>query len=303
MRPAFAENHSETAPAEPAQATQPLPLGGAASGAAQVGAGLRTSSGEVLSFDGLSVACGGVRILEDVGFSVGPGRVVGLVGESGSGKTTLLKAAMGLLDDGMRVSAGRVLYQGEDVGSMPAARLRGLRGKEMATVFQDSAASFCPVRRVGVQVWEAVRAHVVMSRRECDALFCDTLAGLGIREPARVARSYPHELSGGMAQRVGIAVALMLKPRLLLADEPTSALDVTTQAQVVDALREAHNRLGCAILLVTHNFRLVEALCDEAVVLRRGRVVEQGPVREVLSCPASDYTRSLVAAAPRLRRR
>ena len=303
MRVAFADNHSEIGPTGPERATQPLPLGDAASGAAQAGAGLRTSSGEVLSFDGLSVACGGAQILQDASFSVRPSHIVGLVGESGSGKTTLLKAAMGLLDDGMRVSAGRVLYQGEDVGSMPAARLRELRGKEMAAVFQDSAASFCPVRRVGVQVWEAVRAHVAMSRRECDALLCDTLVDLGIHEPARVARSYPHELSGGMAQRVGIAAALMLKPQLLLADEPTSALDVTTQVQVVDVLREAHNRLGCAILLVTHNFRLVEALCDEAVVLRRGRVVEQGPVREVLSCPASDYTRSLVAAAPRLRRR
>ena len=209
---------------------------------------------------------------------------------------------MGLLDEGMQVQAGRVLYQGEDVASMSASRLRELRGKEMATVFQDSAATFCPVRRLNVQVWEAVRPHVRMSRQECEALFCETLESLGIHEPAKVARAYPHELSGGMAQRVGIAVALMLKPRLLLADEPTSALDVTTQAQVVDVLRDVHARLGCAILLVTHNFRLVEALCDDVVVLRQGRVVEQGPVARVLTESADAYTRALVAAAPRLRR-
>lgn len=257
--------------------------------------------GAVLAYDGVGIACGDRMVVEGVSFSVGAGRIVGLVGESGSGKTTLLKAAMGLLDD-MRLQTGRVLYQGEDVASMSASRLRELRGKEMATVFQDSAATFCPVRRLNVQVWEAVRPHVRMSRQECEALFCETLESLGIREPAKVAHAYPHELSGGMAQRVGIAVALMLKPRLLLADEPTSALDVTTQAQVVDVLRDVHARLGCAILLVTHNFRLVEALCDDVAVLRQGRVVEQGPVAHVLTDPADEYTRALVAAAPRLRR-
>lgn len=256
----------------------------------------------VLAYDGVGIACGNRMVVESASFSVGAGRIVGLVGESGSGKTTLLKAAMGLLDDGMRVQTGRVLYQGEDVASMGASRLRELRGKEMATVFQDSAATFCSVRRLNVQVWEAVRPHVRMSKQECEALFCETLESLGIHEPAKVARAYPHELSGGMAQRVGIAVALMLKPRLLLADEPTSALDVTTQAQVVDVLRDVHARLGCAILLVTHNFRLVEALCDDVVVLRQGRVVEQGPVARVLTDPADEYTRALVAAAPRLRR-
>ncbi|MDY5808112.1 MAG: ABC transporter ATP-binding protein, partial [Coriobacteriales bacterium] len=254
------------------------------------------------AYDGVGIACGDRMVVEGASFSVGPGRIVGLVGESGSGKTTLLKAAMGLLDDDMRVQTGHVLYQGEDVAGMSASRLRELRGEEMATVFQDSAAAFCPVRRINVQAWEAVRPHVRMSRRECEALFCERLESLGIREPAKVARAYPHELSGGMAQRVGIAVALMLKPRLLLADEPTSALDVTTQAQVVDVLRDVHTRLGCAILLVTHNFRLVEALCDDVVVLRQGRVVEQGPVAHVLTDPADEYTRALVAAAPRLRR-
>lgn len=258
--------------------------------------------GALLAYDGVGIAYGDHAVVEDASFSVGAGRIVGLVGESGSGKTTLLKAAMGLFDDGMHVQAGRVFYQGEDVALMSATRLRELRGKEMATVFQDSAATFCPVRRLNVQVWEAVRPHACMDRRACEALFCETLESLGIREPAKVARAYPHELSGGMAQRVGIAVALMLKPRLLLADEPTSALDVTTQAQVVDVLRDVHARLGCAILLVTHNFRLVEALCDDVVVLRQGRVVEQGPVARVLTDPADEYTRALVAAAPRLRR-
>ena len=258
--------------------------------------------GALLAYDGVGIAYGDRAVVEDASFSVGAGRIVGLVGESGSGKTTLLKAAMGLLDDGMRVQSGRVLYQGEDVTRMSAARLRELRGKEMATVFQDSAATFCPVRRLDVQVWEAVRTHVRMGRQECEALFCGTLESLGIHEPTKVAHAYPHELSGGMAQRVGIAVALMLKPKLLLADEPTSALDVTTQAQVVDVLRDVRTRLGCAILLVTHNFRLVEALCDDVVVLRQGRVVEQGPVARVLADPADAYTRALVAAAPRLRR-
>ncbi|MCI5448372.1 MAG: ATP-binding cassette domain-containing protein, partial [Coriobacteriaceae bacterium] len=159
--------------------------------------------GAVLAYDGVGIVCGDRMVVEGASFSVGAGRIVGLVGESGSGKTTLLKAAMGLLDDDMRLQTGRVFYQGEDVAGMSASRLRELRGKEMATVFQDSAAAFCPVRRINVQVWEAVRPHVRMSRRECEALFCETLESLGIREPAKVARAYPHELSGGMAQRVG----------------------------------------------------------------------------------------------------
>ena len=259
-------------------------------------------SRSLLEFRNLSVACGPAEVLDDVSFSVHPEQVVGLVGESGSGKTTLLKAAMGLLDDGMRVAGGCVLYDGRDLASMGAEELESLRGPEMATVFQDSAASFCPVRRIGPQVWEAVHAHSAMTHRDCDALFCQTLTSLGMDAPERILRAYPHELSGGMAQRVGIACALMLRPRLLLADEPTSALDAGVQAQVVDALRCAHDRLGCAILLVTHNFGLVSALCDEAVVLRDGHVVERGAARSLLEHPCDPYTRALVAAAPHLRR-
>ncbi len=256
----------------------------------------------LLEFCDLSVACGQATVLGGVSFSVRPGRVVGLVGESGSGKTTLLKAAMGMLDDGMRVTGGRVLYDGCDLASMGACELQALHGPEMAMVFQDSAASFCPVRRIGPQVWEAVRAHSRMTRRDCDALFCETLASLGMDVSERILRAYPHELSGGMAQRAGIACALMLHPRLLLADEPTSALDAGVQAQVIDALRCAHDRLGCAILLVTHNFGLVSALCDEAVVLHDGRVAEQGAARDLLERPCDPCTQALVAAAPRLRR-
>lgn len=255
----------------------------------------------ILQFDGVSLAYGERAVAHDVSFSVGEGRTLGIVGESGSGKTTLLQAAFGPQGRGLRLTGGRVLYAGQSVWEMGARSLRDLRGPGLACVFQDSASSFCPVRRIGAQMWESVRAHEKVSRRACDDRLQEVLGSLGFSDPAAVLRAYPHELSGGMAQRVGIACALMLRPRVLLADEPTSALDAASQAQVVAALRQARDEYGCAIVLVTHDFSLVESLCDEAVVLHEGRVVEQAPTAGLLARPQADCTRALVAAArPRI---
>ncbi len=250
----------------------------------------------ILQFDGVSLAYGQDVVIRDVSFSVGQGRMVGVVGESGSGKTTLLQGAFGPQGDGLRLAGGRVLYAGKSVWEMGTRGLRDLRGPGLSCVFQDSASSFCPVRRIGAQVWEAVCGHERISRRVCDERLRGLLGSLGLPDPDAIMRAYPHELSGGMAQRVGIACALMLHPRVLLADEPTSALDASCQAQVIDALRQARDEHGCAIVLVTHNFALVEALCDEAIVLHGGRVVEHGPAHELLAHPQDAYTRTLVAA-------
>lgn len=261
-----------------------------------------TAEQPVLQFDDVSLSYGRAPVVRDASFSVAPGSIVGLVGESGSGKTTLLRAALGVWEGGLRLAGGSIRFLGEDVASMGERRLRELRSSQASMVFQDSASSFCPVRRVGPQVWDAMRGRPGLTHRECDERFYEILQTLGLRDSATILRAYPHELSGGMAQRVGIALALMSSPRIILADEPTSALDVATQAQVVQALRDARERFGCAILLVTHNFRLVERLCDHAVVLHQGRVVEQGPIAQVLANPQDAYTRNLIAAAPRLRR-
>ena len=253
----------------------------------------------LLTFERVDVSYAGRVVVHDVSLTLTPGRVTGLVGASGCGKSTLLRAASGLLDDGA-VTAGAIRYRGRDIAGLTREELRALRGPGIATVFQDCLAALTPVRRIGDQVLETLRAHGRASRREMRATFAETCARIGLDDVDRILRSRPYELSGGMGQRVGIAMALMLRPSVLLADEPTSALDVTAQARVVDELRRVRDEYGCAMLLATHAMGVVRALCDEVVVLRDGRVVEAGPTAEVLAHPADAYTRALIDAAPHI---
>lgn len=256
---------------------------------------------ELLTFDAVEVAYGSGPVLQGVTFSLHPGEIAAVVGASGSGKSTLLKAAMGILQGGA-VTGGEIRFRGRDLAACAPGELRRMRGAEISMVFQDTGAYLCPIRTIESQMREAVRAHRKASKEEVRAMALALLARLRLEDPARILQSYPFALSGGQLQRVGIAMAMLLKPPVLLCDEPTSALDMVAQRKVLDELRALRADYGTAILLVTHDMGVVSALADTVLVLREGQVAEYGPARQVLSQPRSRETQALLAAAPRLRR-
>ena len=254
----------------------------------------------LLEYTHVEVSYAGTAVVHDVSFPVREGEIVCIVGESGSGKSTLVKAAMVQLGPKGLVTRGDIWYQGKSVPDLPRSELQKLCGADFALVFQDCLAALTPIRTIGDQVHESLSAHRKVTRSESDDLASDMFAKLGLEDPARVLASYPFNLSGGMGQRVGIAIALLSNPRILFADEPTSALDVVVQAQVVELLRDINRKLGTTIVLVTHNMGVVRALADQVLVLKDGRMVEFGAADAVLDHPQAAYTRELLAAAPRL---
>ena len=247
----------------------------------------------------LAVESGRIRVLDGVDLRLEPGRVHALVGESGSGKSITALTLTRLLPDSLahRVG-GMVRVDGKDVFALDHRGLQGIRGSVVSYIFQEPASALNPVLRVGDQILESLRLHRPDEATPAEVV--RWLARVGIPSPEVRARQYPHELSGGMQQRVMIAMALAPRPRLLVADEPTTALDVTIQAQILDLLRELRAELGMAILLITHNLGLVADLADEVSVLYAGQVVESGPVADVLRRPAHPYTQALLASVPRL---
>lgn len=255
----------------------------------------------LLSVDGLSVAYGSQHALEQVSFNLAPGEILGVVGGSGSGKSTLLRAIAGLLaGNARRITSGRISFQG---AALSERALRALRGNAIGMIFQDPAASFCPVRTIGDQLHETLNAQHPCSRAESDAAAAALFTQLGLAAPEKILTSYPFALSGGMSQRVALAIAMLLNPALLLADEPTSALDMISQRQVLDALSFLRQKNGSAIVLVTHNIGVCERLADQVIVLQSGRIVEAGPTAQVFFSPQAAYTKELLAAVPRLRRK
>lgn len=256
---------------------------------------------------GLSTAVGdggvGQRpILNDVSLTVEPGEIHGLVGESGAGKTMLALAVLRLLPPGVKATAGSILFGGVDLGALAEGEMRSIRGRRIAMIFQSPQASLNPIYPVGRQLEMVLGIHRRVrgrdARREAQELF----AHVGLDGERHSYASYPHQLSGGMCQRVMIAMALANHPAVLLADEPTSALDVTTQRQILDLLRKLRNDHGMAVVLIGHDLAIVSEICDRVTVLRHGRVEETGPVRTVFSRPGSDYTRALLEATPVLER-
>lgn len=239
-----------------------------------------------------------IRSVNGVSFDVTPGETVALVGESGCGKSVTALALTRLVAAPGYVAGGSIRFAGRDVLAMDQAQLRKMRGAEIAYIFQEPAASLNPVFRVGWQIAEALHLHRtgIDVRQEVISL----LSRVGLTDPERRLRAYPHELSGGMQQRVMIAMALACRPRLLVADEPTTALDVTVQAQILDLLVGLQAELGMAVLLITHNLGLVAGVARRVNVMYAGRVVEKGPVEQILSQPAHPYTCGLMAAVPRL---
>ncbi|TXK18864.1 ABC transporter ATP-binding protein [Homoserinibacter sp. GY 40078] len=235
-----------------------------------------------------------------VSFEVERGRVLALVGESGSGKSATAMSILGLLPGSAEVS-GSVRLEGRELIGADAAHLRRVRGGRIGTIFQEPMSAFTPAYRIGWQIAEAIRAHDPRRPRgQVRARTLELLASVGLRDPERVARAYPHELSGGQLQRAMIAMAISCDPVVLIADEPTTALDVTVQAGILELLRGLRATRGTAILLITHDMGVVADLADDVVVMRRGTVVETGPVQQIFSAPAHEYTRELLAAVPTL---
>jgi peptide/nickel transport system ATP-binding protein len=237
--------------------------------------------------------------VDAISFTVSPGRVLALVGESGSGKSVTAMSLLGLLPPTATVRGSAVLDGTELVGAAPAT-LRSVRGRRIGAVFQDPFTTFNPVMRVGTQIAEALRAHAAkIDGREADERVLTLLSKAGLRDPRRISRSFPHELSGGQLQRAMIAMAISGQPDLLIADEPTTALDVTVQAGILDLLHELRRNTGTAILLITHDMGVAADLADDVAVMRHGQIVETGIAEQVFSAPRSGYTRELLNAVPR----
>jgi oligopeptide/dipeptide ABC transporter ATP-binding protein len=256
----------------------------------------------LLEVDGLQThfrtRSGVVRAVDGVSFALEPGGSLGIVGESGSGKTVTSLSIMRLLEPPGFIAGGRVLFHGRDMVGLPERDIRDIRGRQVCLVFQDPMSSLNPVYRVGDQVAEAFLAHGNGGRREAMQRALALFRLLGIPAPERRLREYPHQLSGGMRQRVMIAMALVNEPELLILDEPTTALDVTIQAQILDLIRGLRRRVNTAVLLITHDIGVVEEICEQVLVMYGGRVMERGTVAQVTSDPKHPYTRGLLASIP-----
>ena len=250
-----------------------------------------------------------LRAVEGVSFSLHAGRTLGLIGETGCGKTMTAQAILGLVPPPGRYRARQIaLYPTGDAADTPVdlaaidpggEQMRQVRGGQVAMVFQDAAASLSPVRTVGAQLRETIRLHRPVGRREADQLGAHLLERVGLSDPRRRMTEYAHQLSGGMSQRVAIALALCGEPRVLIADEPTTALDVAVQRQIVELIRKLQADLGMAVLYITHDLGLIEDACDDVAVMYLGRIVEQAPVSEMLLRPLHPYTKRLLESVPR----
>ena len=242
---------------------------------------------------------GPVHAVNGVSFAIGPGELLGVVGESGSGKSVTMMSLMGLLPSPpAEITGGSILYQGREVRRMSDREMRELRGGEIGFVFQDPMTSLNPVFTVGFQLAEPIRAHLRLSRSAARDRAAELLALVGIPDPRKRLDDYPHLFSGGMRQRVMIAIALSCDPKLLIADEPTTALDVTIQAQILEIVRELRHRLGMGIIWITHDLGLVAGIADRVMVMYAGQVVEHGPVEAIFGDPQHPYTRALLGTVP-----
>jgi oligopeptide/dipeptide ABC transporter ATP-binding protein len=247
---------------------------------------------------------GGVLpVVDGVSFTLGRGKVLGLVGESGSGKSVTGFSIMGLVDPPGRVEEGEVLFQGRDLLKLSPLERRELRGNRIAMIFQDPMATLNPVLRVDTQMTEAVHAHARVSKEQARKQAADALAMMGIPSPDERLRSYPHQLSGGMRQRVAIAIAMLHKPDLIIADEPTTALDVTIQAQILSEMQKLVSASGNSLIWISHDLSVVAGLADDIAVMYAGRIVEQGPLDDVLDHPQHPYTQGLIGSLPSANKR
>ena len=241
---------------------------------------------------------GTLLALDDISFSIDPGEILGVVGESGAGKSLTGAAIIGLLEPPGRIAAGQVLLDGRRIDDLDADAMRKVRGKQIGAVFQDPLTSLNPLYTVGRQLVETIRTHLPLSEREARERAIDLLRQTGIPAPEARIDQYPHQFSGGMRQRVVIALALAAEPRLIVADEPTTALDVSIQAQIIALLRHLAREKGAAVMLVTHDMGVIAETADRVAVMYAGRIAELGPVHEVIHAPAHPYSRGLMGSIP-----
>jgi oligopeptide/dipeptide ABC transporter ATP-binding protein len=265
-----------------------------------------TATPALLEIEGLSahyVSARGARIVravEDVSFRINAGETLGIVGESGSGKSTLALTILRLLPPAARIASGRMLFEGEDLLAKSDAEMRRVRGKRIAMILQDPMASLNPLFTIGNQVAEPIRVHEGVGRRTAWSRARDLLKAVRIPSPQTRLAQHPHEMSGGMRQRIVGAIGISCGPRLLIADEPTTSLDLTIQAQYLNLLRELQRAHGLALIFITHNLGIVAKMCDQLAVMYAGRVVEQGPVKQIFKAPVHPYTKALLSSIPRM---
>ena len=243
---------------------------------------------------------GEVKALNGVSFTMNQGDVLGVVGESGSGKSVTAYSIMGLTAYPGKLVGGKVWFNGHEIENMKEKDFRKIRGNEVSIIFQDPMTSLNPVYTIGNQIVEVIRLHTDKNKADAWARAKELLELVGINEPEKRLKQYPHELSGGMRQRVGIAMAMAMKPKLLLADEPTSALDVTNQAIIVKEMMNVRDKMNTAIIIVTHNMGVSCYMADYIMVMKKGRVVEYGKAEDVIYHPKEEYTRMLLAAVPKM---
>lgn len=238
--------------------------------------------------------------IEHFSLSMKKGEIISVVGESGSGKTTVIRAVLGALAGAGRVTSGDILFHGESLLKNSKNDWRKIRGSKMSMIFQDCGGTLNPIRKIGSQYVEYIRTHESMTKKEAWQRAVTMLSKMRLPDAENIMNSYPYQLSGGMRQRVGIAMAMTFNPELLLADEPTSALDVTTQAQIVRQMMELRDDFGTGIIIVTHNIGVAAYMADQLIVMHHGKVVDHGTREEVLNNPTSDYTRKLLEAVPEM---
>ncbi|AAF73561.1 ABC transporter ATP-binding protein [Chlamydia muridarum str. Nigg] len=240
------------------------------------------------------------RLVNHLSLTIKQRQSLALVGENGSGKTTVSKAILGFLPDNCCIQSGKIFYSGTDITRLSRKEFQSIRGKKISTIFQNAMGTLTPSMRVGTQIIETLRHHFVMSKEEAFAKARELLVSVHIESPDRCLQLYPFELSGGMCQRVSIAIALATNPELIIADEPSTALDSISQAQVLRVLKQIHQNNNTALLLITHNLALVSELCEEMAIIHHGEIVEQGPVHELLRSPSHPYTQKLIRAIPKI---
>ena len=247
-----------------------------------------------------NVDSGEVRAVNGISFNLDKGRVLGIVGESGSGKSVTAYSIMRILVEPGRITGGEILFNGEDIVKYSKKQMREFRGKRVSIIFQDPMTSLNPVYTIGNQLREAILLHTDRNREQANARALEMLQLVGVNEPEKRLKQYPHELSGGMRQRVMIAMALACDPRIIIADEPTTALDVTIQAQILELMQSLQKKMGMAIIMITHDLGVIADMCDEIIVMYAGRICERGTADEIFYNPRHEYTKGLLRSIPRL---